>query len=175
MIKAIIRTAGLGEMAFRLYPEYAPDTVASFCKDAAEGFYDGLLWFRCQEGYVIQSGSPDNNIDTDSDFHLKGEFRENGVDNPLNNLRGALGLGRDNDPDTAGTQFYVVHQDLPHLDGRYCVFGTMLYGFDVLDAIACRETRGKESWYYPLDPPVIEHILIEMEEGDKLPPLNRLP
>ncbi len=175
MMKALIKTAGLGTISIRLYPEFAPDTVASFCESVKNGFYNGLLWFRCQEGYVIQTGSPDNNIMTDSDFHVKGEFRENGVDNPLNNVRGAVGLGRDDDPDTAGTQFYIVHQDLPHLDGRYCVFGMMEDGFDVLDAIACRETLGKEHWYYPLDPPVVERITIEMEEGDHLPPLHLLP
>lgn len=175
MIKAIIKTKQEGEIGIRLYPEYAPDSVACFCKCAEDKFYDGLQWFRCQEGYVIQTGSPDNNIDTDSEFHLKGEFRENGVNNPLNNVRGAVGFGRDTDPNTAGTQFYIVHQDLPHLDGKYCVFGTMLYGFEVLDAIACRKTKGKESWFYPWDPPVIESIRIEKEEGEVIPPLHLLP
>lgn len=175
MIVAKIETLELGVMEFQLYPDYAPDTVASFIESANSGFYDGLLWFRCQPGYVIQSGSPDNNIYTDSDFHLRGEFIANKVDNPLRNVRGAIGLGRDDDPNTAGTQFYVVHQDLPHLDDRYCVFGQMISGFKVLDLIAQRETKGKDSWFFPLEPPVVEKIRVKWETEDKIPPLCRLP
>lgn len=162
-------------MELQLFPEQAPDTVASFIESANSGFYDGLLWFRCQANYVIQSGSPDNLMDTDSHFHLRGEFRDNGVENSLRNKRGAIGLGRDTDPDTAGTQFYIVHQDLPHLDGRYCVFGYMLSGFAVLDALAALPDQGEQSWYRPLDPPQIEYIRVSWDEDETPPPLFRLP
>lgn len=92
-------------MVFRLYPEHAPITVENFVKTARSGFYDGLCWCRIVEGYVIQAGSPDNDIMTDSDWHIKGEFAENGVNNPLQHIRGALSMARDDGFDTAGTQF----------------------------------------------------------------------
>ena len=155
-----IITRGFGEMAFTLYPQHAPLTGESFVKVARSGFYDGLGWCRIVKDYVIQSGSPDNDIMTDSDFHLKGEFRENGVDNPVPHIRGALSMARDDAPDTAGTQFFVVHQDAHKLDGRYAAFGQLTVGFDVLDAIASVETSGPESWNKPLDMPIIERVEI---------------
>lgn len=155
-----IITRGFGEMAFTLYPQHAPLTVESFVKVARSGFYDGLGWCRIVKDYVIQSGSPDNDIMTDSDFHLKGEFRENGVDNPVPHICGALSMARDDAPDTAGTQFFVVHQDAHKLDGRYAAFGQLTVGFDVLDAIASVETSGPETWNKPLDMPIIERVEI---------------
>lgn len=155
-----IVTKGFGEMVFTLYPEHAPITVESFVKVARSGFYDGLAWCRIVKDYVIQGGSPDNDIMTDSDFHIKGEFRENGIDNPLPHIRGALSMARDDAPDTAGTQFFVVHKDAHKLDGRYAAFGQMTSGFEVLDAIAEVETSGPETWNKPLDMPIIEKIEI---------------
>lgn len=155
-----IVTRNFGEMVFTLYPEHAPITVDSFVNVARSGFYDGLAWCRVVKDYVIQGGSPDNDIMTDSDFHIKGEFRENGVDNPLPHIRGALSMARDDAPDTAGTQFFVVHKDAHKLDGRYAAFGQMTSGFEVLDAIAEVETSGPETWNKPLDLPIIEKIEI---------------
>ena len=155
-----IVTRDFGEMVFTLYPEYAPLTVESFVKVAKSGFYDGLGWCRIVKDYVIQGGSPDNDIMTDSDFHIKGEFRENGVDNPLPHVRGALSMARDDGFDTAGTQFFVVHKDAHKLDGRYAAFGQMTSGFEVLDAIAAVETTGPETWNKPLAMPIIDRIEI---------------
>lgn len=155
-----IVTKGFGDMVFTLYPQHAPLTVESFVKVARSSFYDGLGWCRIVKDYVIQSGSPDNDIMTDSDFHLKGEFRENGVDNPVPHIRGALSMARDDAPDTAGTQFFVVHQDAHKLDGRYAAFGQLTSGFEVLDAIAAVDTSGPETWNKPLDMPIIEKIEI---------------
>ena len=155
-----IVTQGFGDMVFTLYPQYAPLTVESFVKVARSGFFNGLGWCRIVKDYVIQSGSPDNDIMTDSDFHLKGEFRENGVDNPLSHIRGALSMARDDDFDTAGTQFFVVHKDAHKLDGRYAAFGQMTEGFEVLDAIAQVETSGPETWNKPLSMPIISSIEI---------------
>ena len=153
-------TQGFGDMVFTLYPQYAPLTVESFVRVARSGFFNGLGWCRIVKDYVIQSGSPDNDIMTDSDFHLKGEFRENGVDNPLSHIRGALSMARDDDFDTAGTQFFVVHKDAHKLDGRYAAFGQMTEGFEVLDAIAQVETSGPETWNKPLSMPIISSIEI---------------
>ena len=133
-MRCIIETEGFGQMVFTLYPEHAPITVENFVKTARSGFYDGLCWCRIVKDYVIQGGSPDNDIMTDSEWHIKGEFAENGVPNPLKHVRGALSMARDDDFDTAGTQFFVVHKDAPKLDGRYAAFGEMDSGFEVLDA-----------------------------------------
>lgn len=116
-MRCTIETRDFGTMVFTLYPEYAPLTVANFVKTARSGFYDGLCWCRIVKDYVIQGGSPDNDIMTDSDWHIKGEFTENGVNNPLKHIRGALSMARDDDFDTAGTQFFVVHKDAAKLDG----------------------------------------------------------
>ena len=117
--------------------------------------------YRIVKDYVIQGGSPDNDIMTDSDWHIKGEFTENGVNNPLKHIRGALSMARDDDFDTAGTQFFVVHKDAAKLDGRYAAFGEMESGFDVLDAIANQPTYGPETWNKPKQMPVITKITIE--------------
>lgn len=155
-----IITKGFGDMVFTLYPQYAPLTVESFIKVAHSGFFDGLGWCRIVKDYIIQSGSPDNDIMTDSDFHLNGEFLENGFDNPLPHVRGALSMAREDGFDTAGTQFFVVHQDAHKLDGRYAAFGQMVSGFYVLDAIAGVETSGPDTWNKPLVMPIIERIEI---------------
>ena len=94
-MRCTIETRDFGTMVFTLYPEYAPLTVANFVKTARSGFYDGLCWCRIVKDYVIQGGSPDNDIMTDSDWHIKGEFTENGVNNPLKHIRGALSMARD--------------------------------------------------------------------------------
>ena len=159
-MKCVIDTEGFGKMVFTLYPKYAPITVANFVKTARSGFYDGLCWCRIVKDYVIQGGSPDNDIMTDSEWHIKGEFTENGVMNPLQHIRGALSMARDDDPDTAGTQFFVVHKDAAKLDGRYAAFGEMEEGFDVLDAIAALPTYGPETWNKPVTMPVIASITI---------------
>lgn len=160
-MRCTIETEGFGTMVFTLYPEHAPITVANFVKVARSGFYDGLCWCRIVKDYVIQGGSPDNDIMTDSEWHIKGEFAENGVPNPLKHIRGALSMARDDDPDTAGTQFFVVHKDAAKLDGRYAAFGEMESGFAVLDAIAAQPTYGPETWNKPVKMPVISKITIE--------------
>lgn len=148
-------------MVFDLFPELAPITVKNFADTARSGFYNGLAWCRIVKDYVIQAGSPDNDIMTDSEQHIKGEFEENGIPNPIKHKRGALSMARDDGYDTAGTQFFVVHRDAHKLDGRYAAFGEMVSGFEVLDAIAELPTFGAESWNRPVDMPVITSIRIE--------------
>ena len=148
-------------MVFELYPELAPITVKNFADTVRSGFYDGLAWCRIVKDYVIQAGSPDNDIMTDSEWHIKGEFEENGVPNTVKHKRGALSMARDDDYDTAGTQFFVVHRDAHKLDGRYAAFGQMISGFEVLDAIAELPTLGAETWNKPVVMPVITSIRIE--------------
>ena len=110
---------------------------------------------------MIQAGSPDNDIMTDSEWHIKGEFAENGIENPIPHKRGAISMARDDGYDTAGTQFFVVHQDAHKLDGRYAAFGQLVSGFEVLDAIAALPTYGPETWNKPVRMPVITRCIIE--------------
>jgi peptidyl-prolyl cis-trans isomerase B (cyclophilin B) len=173
MVKAEIEMTGGRKMTFRLYPEAAPVTVANFADLANAGFYDGLAFCRIVQGYVIQGGSPDNDIMTDSPFHIIGEFAQNGFSTGLNHRRGAISMARDEGADTAGTQFFIVHQDACKLDGRYASFGYMLDGFETLDAIAAMETEGPDHWNRPLMPPVILSIRVDAKEGE-LPPVQRL-
>lgn len=148
-------------MVFALYPDLAPITVKNFADTAGSGFYDGLAWCRIVKDYVIQGGSQDNDIMTDSDWHIKGEFEENGVPNPIPHKRGAISMARDDGYDTAGTQFFVVHQDAHQLDGRYAAFGEMISGFEVLDQIAALPTSGPETWNKPDVMPVMSRVRIE--------------
>ena len=174
MVTATITTEGYAPMTFELFASQAPITVANFANVANSGFFDGLTFCRIVKDYVIQSGSPDNDIMTDSDFHIIGEFAQNGHNTGLDHRRGAISMARDDAPDTAGTQFFVTHQDAHKLDGRYAAFGYMLQGFDTLDAIAALETSGPETWNKPLHPPVITTIRVTTD-GEPLPPLQRLP
>jgi len=163
MLKAIITVAGFGTMTFELFPDKAPATVTNFAQVANSGFYNGLAFCRIAEGYVIQAGSPDNDIMTDSDFHIVGEFADNGYPTGIDHRRGAISMARDDAPDTAGTQFFIVHQDAHKLDGRYAAFGYMLSGYEVLDKLACVETSGPDTWNRPLVLPIIQSIRVEMQ------------
>lgn len=171
---ATLQVQGYAPMVFTLYPERAPITVANFAALANSGFYDGLTVCRIVQGYVIQAGSPDGDIMTDSDFHIVGEFAQNGVDTGLDHRRGCISMARDDAPNTAGTQFFVVHQDAHKLDGRYAAFGYMQAGFETLDAIAQLPTGGPETWNRPDRMPVIESVRVAMQ-GETPPPLQRIP
>lgn len=159
-------------MVFSLCPEKAPLTTASFADLANSGFYDGLCFCRIVKGYVLQGGSPDNDIMTDSSFHIIGEFAENGFDTGMDHRRGAISMARDDDPDSAGTQFFICHEDAHQLDGRYAAFGYMTEGFDVLDDMASVPTSGKESWNRPLSMPVMERIRVTSDTY--LPEVKRI-
>lgn len=171
---ATLQIQDYAPMIFKLYPDRAPITVANFISLANSGFYDGLAICRIVCGYVIQGGSPDNDIMTDSDFHIPGEFAQNGHDTGMDHRRGALSMARDDAPDTAGTQFFVVHQDAHKLDGRYASFGYLISGFETLDAIAALPTSGAETWNKPDHMPMIASIRVDLQ-GELPPPVQRLP
>ena len=149
-----------GEMFFELYPEKAPITVDNFVRLVNEGFYNGLSFHRVVKDYVIQGGSEDNTCMCPTDFTIEGEFAENGHDTGLTHKRGALSMARDEDYNSAGTQFFVVHKDAHKLDGRYAAFGQLIEGFDVLDEIASVETAPPEQENRPLKQQTIESIAI---------------
>ena len=135
-MKAIIEMENGGKMTLELYPETAPITVANFVKLAKSGFYNGLILHRVIEGFMIQCGDPTGTGMGGPDWTIKGEFSSNGVKNPLKHTRGVISMARSARPDSAGSQFFIMHKDAPHLDGQYAAFGKMTDGFETLDEIA---------------------------------------
>ncbi|WRS26563.1 peptidylprolyl isomerase [Oscillospiraceae bacterium MB08-C2-2] len=162
-------------MRLELYPEQAPISVANFADLANTGYYDGLAFHRVVKGYVIQGGSTTNACTGDDPgFTIKGEFAQNGVDTGLSHRRGALSMARDDDPDSASAQFFIVHQDAFKLDGRYAAFGQLLEegGFAVLDSIAQVPTLSPEEENRPLTPQVIRTIRVEPGDYDLAAPVR---
>lgn len=135
-VKGVITMADGREMPFELLPEYAPNTVNNFAALAEAGFYDGLIFHRVIEGFMIQGGCPQGSGMGGPGYQIKGEFGQNGFPNALKHERGVLSMARSMHKDSAGSQFFIMHQDAPHLDGAYAAFGRLTGGFDVLDAIA---------------------------------------
>ena len=130
-----------GVIKLELYPEIAPITVANFEKLVKEGFYDGLIFHRVIRGFMIQGGCPQGTGTGGPGWHIKGEFAMNGVKNDLKHTRGVISMARSMNPDSAGSQFFIMHEDAPHLDGQYAAFGKVVEGMDVVDAIAGVKTN----------------------------------
>ncbi|MBQ8200601.1 MAG: peptidylprolyl isomerase [Clostridia bacterium] len=128
-----------GTITAELYGDTAPVTVDNFIRLAGEGFYDGLTFHRIISGFMIQGGDPNGNGTGGSGRNIKGEFSGNGVQNDIRHVRGVLSMARSNAPDSASSQFFIMHQDAPHLDGAYAAFGKVLTGMEVVDAI-CQKT-----------------------------------
>ncbi|MBR0145874.1 MAG: peptidylprolyl isomerase [Eubacterium sp.] len=129
-----------GVMKLELYPEIAPNTVNNFISLAAKGYYNGLIFHRVISGFMIQGGDPDGRGTGGPGYSIKGEFSGNGFKNDLKHTRGVLSMARSMRPDSAGSQFFIMHQDSPHLDGQYAAFGKLIEGEDVLDEIARTRT-----------------------------------
>jgi len=129
-----------GVITAELYPEIAPNTVNNFISLANHGFYDGLTFHRVIPGFMIQGGDPDGRGTGGPGYSIKGEFSSNGFKNDLAHERGVLSMARSMHPDSAGSQFFIMHQDAPHLDGEYAAFGKVTDGFDIVDSIAFTKT-----------------------------------
>ncbi len=161
-----INVKDLGTMTAELYPEKAPKTVANFVKLAKENFFAGLIFHRVIKGFMIQGGGYTEDMQDKDTASIKGEFRANGFTaNDLKHERGVLSMARTSDPNSASSQFFVMHQNAPHLDGQYAGFGKLTDGFDVLDKIANTQT-GNYGWYMqdvPKTPIVIESIEVVSE------------
>ncbi|HIU62835.1 MAG TPA: peptidylprolyl isomerase [Candidatus Caccalectryoclostridium excrementigallinarum] len=125
-----------GDIDAELYPDVAPITVKNFTDLIKSGFYDGLTFHRVIAGFMIQGGCPKGNGTGGPGYHIKGEFAANGVKNDLKHTRGVLSMARAADPDSAGSQFFIMHEDAPHLDGQYAAFGKVVKGMETVDAIA---------------------------------------
>ena len=128
-----------GTISLELDADTAPISVTNFINLANEGFYDGLTFHRIISGFMIQGGDPNGNGTGGSDQTIKGEFSENGVENDISHVRGTISMARANDPDSASSQFFIVHEDSTFLDGQYAAFGHVTDGMDVADAI-CENT-----------------------------------
>ncbi|MFI3231126.1 MAG: peptidylprolyl isomerase [bacterium] len=151
-------------LKLELFPEKAPITVANFCDLANRGFYDNLSFHRVVKDFVIQGGSEKNDCRFVNNFKIDGECYLNGVDTGLTHERGAISMARLEDYDSADTQFFIVHQTIERLDGRYSVFGKLVEGYDVLDKIASVETAPAEQDSKPLVEQTIKTITIEADE-----------
>lgn len=136
MTKAKIEMENGGVMIVELYEDIAPITCKNFINLVKEGFYNGLIFHRVIEGFMIQGGCPKGNGTGGPGHTIKGEFASNGVENNLKHERGVISMARSMDKNSAGSQFFIMHQDAPHLDGEYAAFGKLIEGYDVLDEIA---------------------------------------
>ena len=138
----------------------APLTVENFLKLVNEGFYDGLTFHRIIPGFMIQGGCPDGTCMGGPGWHIKGEFGKNGWNNPIKHSRGVISMARATDPNSAGSQFFIMHADAPHLDGSYAAFGRVVSGMDVVDEIAAVATGYGDK---PQQPVVIETMRVVEE------------
>ena len=129
-----------GVIKAELYPEIAPNTVNNFIALIRDGFYDGLIFHRVIPGFMIQGGCPLGAGYGDPGYGIRGEFKQNGVKNELKHTRGVLSMARSSAPNSAGSQFFIMHEDSPHLDGSYAGFGCVTEGLGVVDAIAAVST-----------------------------------
>ena len=144
------------EIKLELYPEIAPNTVKNFIYLAQQGFYNDLMFHRVIEGFMIQGGCPEGTGMGGPGYNIKGEFSANGFENELKHKRGIISMARSQDPDSAGSQFFIMHKDSPHLDGKYAAFGKVIEGMDVVDEIA-------ESTTGPGDMPIEAKIMEKVE------------
>lgn len=147
-----------GIIKAELYPEIAPISCENFVKLAKQGFYNGLIFHRVIKGFMIQGGCPDGTGMGGPGYTIKGEFASNGVKNDLKHTRGVLSMARAMNPNSAGSQFFIMHQDAPHLDGDYAAFGKVIEGMDVVDGIADQRTDYNDR---PMADQVIESMTVE--------------
>ena len=146
------------KIKIELYPDIAPITCANFEKLVKEGFYNGLGFHRIIPGFMIQGGCPKGNSTGGPGWTIKGEFATNGVKNDLKHTRGVISMARTAVPDSAGSQFFIMHADAPHLDGQYAAFGKVVEGMDVVDRIAATPTGWADK---PVTPVIMESVVIE--------------
>ena len=141
-----------------LYPEIAPNTVNNFISLINHNFYDGVCFHRVIKGFMLQGGDPDGNDTGGPGYEIKGEFTHNGFKNDLKHTAGVLSMARTMIPDSAGSQFFIMHQDAPHLDGEYAAFGKVIEGMDVVNKIAEVRTDYMDK---PLEAQVMKTVTVE--------------
>ncbi|MCI6561833.1 MAG: peptidylprolyl isomerase [Ruminococcus sp.] len=146
------------KIKIELYPDIAPISCKNFEKLVNSGFYNGLTFHRVIPGFMIQGGCPNGTGTGGPGWNIKGEFAANGVKNDLKHTRGVLSMARSMMPDSAGSQFFIMHEDAPHLDGQYAAFGKVIEGMDVVDEIAETATDYADK---PLTPQIMKQVTIE--------------
>ena len=147
-----------GVMKAELYPEIAPNTVNNFISLVNKGFYDGVIFHRVIPGFMIQGGDPQGRGIGGPGYSIRGEFTANGFKNPLLHERGVLSMARTMAPNSAGSQFFIMHEDSPHLDGQYAAFGKLIEGLDVVDKICSVRTDYNDK---PRVPQVMKKVTVE--------------
>lgn len=158
-VKVKITMANGDEMKLVLYPEKAPITVDNFVKLAKKGFYDGLIFHRVIPGFMIQGGDPEGTGMGGPGYEIKGEFSHNGCKtNDLSHKRGVISMARAQNPDSAGSQFFIMHEDGPFLDGEYAAFGEVVEGIEAVDHVAAAHT---DHYDRPYEDQVIKSITVE--------------
>ncbi len=145
-------------MKAELYPEIAPNTVNNFISLVKKGFYDGLIFHRVISGFMIQGGDPKGIGVGGPGYSIKGEFLQNGFKNDLKHSRGVLSMARSGNPNSAGSQFFIMHEDSPHLDGGYAAFGKLIEGIEVVDKICSVRTDWNDK---PRIPQVMKKVTVE--------------
>ena len=150
-------------MKGELYPEIAPNTVNNFISLVNKGFYNGLIFHRVINGFMIQGGCPDGTGMGGPGYSIKGEFAQNGFPNDLKHTPGVLSMARAMHPDSAGSQFFIMHQTSPHLDGAYAAFGKITEGLEIVNKIAETDTDYSDR---PLTPQVIRSITVETFDSE---------
>ncbi|NLK78138.1 MAG: peptidylprolyl isomerase [Clostridiales bacterium] len=145
-------------MKAELYPEVAPNTVNNFISLISKGYYDGLIFHRVIRGFMIQGGCPDGTGMGGPGYSIKGEFSSNGFANDLKHTPGVLSMARTMAPNSAGSQFFIMHQNSPHLDGDYAAFGQIVEGMDVVNKIAETATDYSDR---PMEPQVMKKVTVE--------------
>mgnify|MGYP002567537914 CR=1 FL=1 len=158
MLKIVIEMENGKVMKGELYPEIAPKTVANFRELADKGFYDGLIFHRVIPGFMIQGGCPQGTGTGGPGHNIYGEFSANGFKNDLKHERGVLSMARAMHPDSAGSQFFIMHEAAPHLDGAYAAFGKVTEGMDVVNAIAAVPTNYNDR---PLETQRMKKVTVE--------------
>ncbi len=159
-----------GTIKAELYPEIAPNSVNNFISLIQKGFYNGVVFHRVIKGFMIQGGDPDGNGTGGPGYSIRGEFTQNGFGNNLRHTRGVLSMARSMMPDSAGSQFFIMHQDAPHLDGAYAAFGKVTEGIETVDQIASVSTNANDA---PTEPQVMQEVTVETF-GEEYPEPEKL-
>jgi peptidyl-prolyl cis-trans isomerase B (cyclophilin B) len=150
-----------------LYPDKAANTVNNFISLAKKGFYDGTIFHRVISGFMIQGGDPQGTGMGGPGYQIKGEFSGNGFENDLKHERGVISMARSGHPDSAGSQFFIMHNDSSHLDGQYTAFGKVIEGIKVVDEIASVRTNSQDK---PVEKQVIESVKVDLQGYDFVEP-----
>ncbi len=159
-----------GVIKAELYPEIAPESVNNFISLINKGYYNGLIFHRVIRGFMIQGGCPEGSGMGGPGYHIKGEFNQNGFQNDLKHTEGVLSMARSMFPDSAGSQFFIMHKTSPHLDGAYAAFGKVIEGMDVVNKIAETATDYSDR---PMEKQVMESVTVDTF-GETYPEPNKL-